>query len=288
MAGEWVATSISGRKASDAFQRVQQQVALVREEMSSKHVLLDWSFQFWTGARVTVSPADSPSDREGHDLVDCFFGSSKHIISAFDSLRTSPILKDFSWSPRLVLSAIPRNFTVLHPPTSTTNPTTLPSKALSRFIFAEATFSDTVSTYSNGVSCMNTYSGIPDFFDLEGYLRHHSEAEEKELRDHEKGRILKPYYFKHRLPEVDQIVHRLRSVQEENPSLDLNKVYVLSNGKASWLNELAGALKSDGWGDVKSTLDLRLDSQQKYVSGAIDMAIAEKAEVFIGNGVSVF
>ncbi|KAK7462364.1 hypothetical protein VKT23_007965 [Stygiomarasmius scandens] len=270
-----------------------------------------------SSARTTVSAAESPSDREGHDLVDwwverlgkvkddpCvvvdsskevfdidFFGSSKHIISAFDSLRTSPILKDFSWSP-LVLSAIPRNFAVLHPPDLKDLYDQSQNSTIKGLVAIHLRRGDFFGhclyllKWRVLYMGMNTYSGIPDFFDPEGYLRHHSEAEEKELNDHEKSRILKPYYFEHCLPEVDQIVHRLRSVREENPSLDLNKVYVLSNGKASWLNELAGALKGDGWGDVKSTLDLRLDSQQKYVSGAIDMAIAEKAEVFIGNGFS--
>ena len=53
------------------------------------------------------------------------------------------------------------------------------------------------------------------------------------------------------------------------------------------MNELKGALQKDGWDDLKSSLDVRLDGEQNYVAMAVDMAIAEKAEVFVGNGVSL-
>ena len=54
------------------------------------------------------------------------------------------------------------------------------------------------------------------------------------------------------------------------------------------MNGLKGALQKDGWDDLKSSLDVRLDGEQGYVAMAVDMAIVEKAEVFVGNGVSLF
>jgi hypothetical protein len=36
------------------------------------------------------------------------------------------------------------------------------------------------------------------------------------------------------------------------------------------------------------TTDIVLDSEQKHVAMAVGMAIAEKAEVFVGNGRKVF
>ena len=53
------------------------------------------------------------------------------------------------------------------------------------------------------------------------------------------------------------------------------------------MNGLKGALQKDGWDDLKSSLDVRLDGEQNYVAMAVDMAIAEKAEVFVRNGVSL-
>ena len=65
-------------------------------------------------------------------------------------------------------------------------------------------------------------------------------------------------------------------------------MYVLSNEWAWALNELKDALVRDGWSDVVSTVDLQLDAAQYHVSMAVDMAIAERAELFVGNGVRVF
>lgn len=94
----------------------------------------------------------------------------------------------------------------------------------------------------------------------------------------------KQYYYQHCLPTVSQLVDRLRDLRDQNPSL--HRVYVLSNATKAWLKELSTALKQDGWGDVKSTLDLSLSIEERFVDTAVDMATATKAEVFLGNGVS--
>ena len=62
-------------------------------------------------------------------------------------------------------------------------------------------------------------------------------------------------------------------------------MYVLSNEWAWALGELRDALLRDGWSDFASTVDLQLDAAQYHVSMAVDMAIAERAHVFVGNGV---
>lgn len=51
------------------------------------------------------------------------------------------------------------------------------------------------------------------------------------------------------------------------------------------MREVREALTKDGWTDVATTQDVQLDAEQYYVSMAVDMAIAERAEVFVGNGV---
>jgi hypothetical protein len=96
----------------------------------------------------------------------------------------------------------------------------------------------------------------------------------------------KNYYLQHCLPTIPQIVSKLHTLRLQHPSL--RRVYVLSNGWGWWLNGLKGALQEDGWDDMKSTVELRLDDEQEYVGMAVDMAIAEKAEVFVGNGVRFF
>ena len=56
--------------------------------------------------------------------------------------------------------------------------------------------------------------------------------------------------------------------------------------------ELKDALQEDArregldeWEHIGTSRDLRLTGEQKHNSQAVDMAIAQRAEVFIGNGV---
>lgn len=94
----------------------------------------------------------------------------------------------------------------------------------------------------------------------------------------------------------------------------LRDVYVLTNGWPSFVTELREALVADGWSRVVGTPDWEsapapvrfavnndrsadtlaneedeedLNSEERGVSAAIDMGIAERAEVFVGNGVRI-
>ena len=110
-----------------------------------------------------------------------------------------------------------------------------------------------------------------------GFLPHRTPAEHT---------ILTPYYLTHCLPEIPEIVSRLHQLRLEFPSSRLHRVYLLSNGWGWWLNSLKRALEKDGWEDIRHNGELEMDGAQKHVAMAVDMAIAEKAEVFVGNGVS--
>ena len=119
---------------------------------------------------------------------------------------------------------------------------------------------------------------------------------------------VKAYYLSRCLPSVNQVVKRLRDVKRQwesvggsnsrpthFPERKLDKIYMLTNAASSYIAELEKALIKDGWGGSSgktvliSTRDMqeRLDAEQKYVSVGVDMAIAERAEVFLGNGVSI-
>jgi hypothetical protein len=63
-------------------------------------------------------------------------------------------------------------------------------------------------------------------------------------------------------------------------------IYVLTNEQSAWITDLKEALQRDGW-TVATTRDLVLDTEQRDVSMAVDMEIARRAAVFLGNGVSL-
>ncbi|KAJ7247751.1 hypothetical protein C8J57DRAFT_1673558 [Mycena rebaudengoi] len=95
-------------------------------------------------------------------------------------------------------------------------------------------------------------------------------------------------FLGHCWPDIDGIVAKARQAQMDFPGADrLDTVYISTNEKGGWIDEVRAALGKDGWA-VSSTQDLLLDAEQLGVSMAIDMEIASRAAVFIGNGISSF
>ncbi|KDR77925.1 hypothetical protein GALMADRAFT_118802 [Galerina marginata CBS 339.88] len=147
---------------------------------------------------------------------------------------------------------------------------------------------------------------------------HNTSANDQQKKD--------AYYLAHCLPTIPQIVSRLRQVRATyNPAPlpsnsgstsgkqhhTLSQVYVLTNGWPSFVAELRTALLADGWERVVASVDLEdddvdalipgsqdtklvseqrkaigLSTEEMGVSAAIDMGLAERAEVFVGNGFS--
>ncbi|KAJ7501940.1 hypothetical protein B0H11DRAFT_1713357 [Mycena galericulata] len=66
-----------------------------------------------------------------------------------------------------------------------------------------------------------------------------------------------------------------------HPTLDV--LYLLTNEKSTWVDELKDALRIDGWW-IAASEDLVFDTEQTDVAMAVDMEIARRAEVFVGNG----
>jgi hypothetical protein len=135
----------------------------------------------------------------------------------------------------------------------------------------------------------NEFPGLPDRFI--------TPASSSDSYDNHYGYDLSPEkrarYRAHCFPELEQIVSRVREVRASLlRTTKLTRVYVLTNGRPEWLQELKGALQEDArrerldeWEHIGTSRDLRLTGEQKHNSQALDMAVAQSAEVFIGNGV---
>ncbi|KAL0567423.1 hypothetical protein V5O48_014571 [Marasmius crinis-equi] len=192
-------------------------------------------------------------------------------LSFFPLLNSSAAVTHFSWSP-LVLSAVARNFALLKP-----------SDPQSLFV------GGTEASVLKGLVALHLRRG--DFKSHCHFVHEHhaqySGFNKLEVLLDKFNSAANPsfdYYRQHCYPDIDEILEKLNQVRKDNPSLGLKRVFLLSNGSGWWVYRLAQKLKENGWTDVVGSNDLRLDSGQKQVSGAVDMAIAEKAEVFIGNG----
>lgn len=102
-------------------------------------------------------------------------------------------------------------------------------------------------------------------------------------------------YMKHCYPSDAQILARIREIQlqyvanttvrEDGTARTLDVLYLLTNGDREWLKGLTAELVKDGWGTVVTSKDLVLDDEQMDVGMAVDMEIARRAEVFVGNAV---
>ncbi|GJE93721.1 O-fucosyltransferase family protein [Phanerochaete sordida] len=92
-------------------------------------------------------------------------------------------------------------------------------------------------------------------------------------------------YMRRCYPSIEQIVARLQEVRAHPASKGLKDVYIMTNGKPDWVDELKGAMRAmGGWDKIASSRDMTLDAEQKEVAQAVDMMVGERAQVIIGNG----
>ncbi len=95
------------------------------------------------------------------------------------------------------------------------------------------------------------------------------------------------FYRKHCYPTVKEIVEKVRAIRKTQAGQGLRKLYIMTNGTPDFILELKLAFQKEGdWQDVASSRDMVLNQEQKYVSHAVDMLVAQRAQVLIGNGVS--
>ncbi|KAG6856618.1 hypothetical protein H0H87_002574, partial [Tephrocybe sp. NHM501043] len=234
-------------------------------------VLLDW----WTTRLGRLDDRCVEIDSSKKTLFDyilqiSLFGG-KRILSLWPGLSKSPIYTAFKWSP-LVDSALKKNLNVIDP-TASEKTTLDDSTIIPGLVAIHLRRGDFKGHCKFLIRWKADYMGFNRFPEMLDVLDSSKWTEPE---------ALKRYYMTHCMPEIDQIVERLHAIRKANPGI--NRVYALTNGKGSWVDELKHELLKDGWLDVKSSLDMKMDSAQQHVSMAVDMAIAEKAEVFIGNG----
>jgi hypothetical protein len=90
-------------------------------------------------------------------------------------------------------------------------------------------------------------------------------------------------------PTEAEILERIRTVRREHlaaaPGAPLDVLYVATNADARWVATLRAPLLRDGWRAVVSLHDFALDEAQNEVGNAVDMEVARRAALFVGNGV---
>jgi hypothetical protein len=94
-------------------------------------------------------------------------------------------------------------------------------------------------------------------------------------------------YSKSCYPSIEEIVQKVVDVRNTKAGKDLSNIYIMTNGKDPWLGELKEALhKSGKWKQISSSREMKVTWEQKFMVQSIDMVVGQRADVFIGNGVS--
>ncbi|KAJ3756156.1 hypothetical protein EV360DRAFT_48433 [Lentinula raphanica] len=245
------------------------------------------------------------------------FGSPK-VLTLWPSLSESPILRQFTHSP-LILAAFERHrhlFGVVD---------TKPAKPKGQLHFVPSLGTPNINDTIPGLlvlhvrrgdfaehcvhlvkysSAFNGFNSFEDMRDQDGFDPAAAAA---------KYETAKANYLERCFPNVSQIVKRVRQVRERvarapsnldshshrtssSLSAPLTHLYIMTNGKPPFLAELRAALELDAithnpfdlppWESIYTSRDLELGWEEGYVAQALDMYVAQRAEVFIGNGFS--
>ena len=211
--------------------------------------------------------------------------------TVYPALSSSPIFQEFSWSP-LILSALTANAKLITP-LFDTSPSALPDTVpdMIALHIRRGDYFDhcqNLGKWSSPFMGWNIVPGLANSFEPPpGGGWGENTPENMEI------------YMRHCLPSVEDVINRVKEAKsswEDRDALSvgvaeeerrLKRVYVATNGKREWVKELEEALKKEGeWEVVVSSRDIKLTDEQLYVAQAVDMAIAQRAAVFIGNGVS--
>ncbi|CDO70611.1 hypothetical protein BN946_scf184748.g8 [Trametes cinnabarina] len=213
------------------------------------------------------------------------FADARRLLDIWPHFSQSPIVQSFSWST-LVELAFDNNREVFSPTSPSEPPlSSVPvSEGLARYTpipgllvlhIRRGDFKghcyDVLARRSKGYTGFNSFPALPDRWELSDEI---SEGDKRAL------------YTRHCFPDIDTIVERVEEIRHIATGRDLSQVYIMTNGSPSWVCKLKDALKKrHDWANIASSRDLMLNPEQEYVSQAVDMLIAQRGQVFVGNGV---
>ncbi|KAI0065828.1 hypothetical protein BV25DRAFT_1913261 [Artomyces pyxidatus] len=227
-----------------------------------------------------ISQVDDPClEFEGDQLFDVWlFGDGQRMLDIWPSLSQSPIITEFAWSP-LILSAVETNRDLVHPAVARDPKHRAPLPGLLAMHVRRGDFVDHCMHFANWSSQYNAFNSFPQFPDRftppegGGWGINTPENYAK--------------YMDRCFPDIPSIVKRVMEIKASATGRQLDRIYVLTNGPREWLAELKEALRRAAtWKSITTSRDMRLSWEQKFVAQAVDMQIAQQADVFIGNGFS--
>ncbi|KAH7924169.1 hypothetical protein BV22DRAFT_1130074 [Leucogyrophana mollusca] len=210
-----------------------------------------------------------------------FYGQKTRLLSVWPELSASPIITHWQWSS-LIYNAYDNNRHIFDPhappPTSEHGYNVTPGCSYYQDIpgllvlhVRRGDFEGHCKYLCRSNSDWNAFNSFPEFIDQ--YLLPEND-----------GTLHGDQCLPHCYPSIAQMVQKVSRVRAESKE-PLKYVYIMTNGAVSWVDELKAALLSEGeWDQIASSRDLELTWEQKFVGQALDMFIAQRAQVLVGNG----
>ena len=219
---------------------------------------------------------------------DLWLWGSDRILSLWPSFSQSPTSKLVEPSP-IVKAAIERNEYYLflpRGPTSGSRGSISPYERMLAIHVRRGDFADAClerAKWNSTFYSWNLLTELPDPF-----IRPPGGGDGTTTPEHTEG------YMGRCQPSFDAIVRKVRDAREEYAERSkksrtvLDTLFVMTNEQpGEWLDNLKTTLRSEGWDTIVTSKELTLDREQMEVGMAVDMEIARRAAVFIGNGVCV-
>ncbi|KAH7910291.1 hypothetical protein BJ138DRAFT_1153235 [Hygrophoropsis aurantiaca] len=222
--------------------------------------------------------------RDGQ-IFDYWMYGQKRLLSLWPSLSESPILKRWCWSP-LIHNAyeINRNHFHASPPLFSPEPLepdvildaivkedySQPIPGLLAIHIRRGDFEPHCKKLSTVNADWNAFNSFPGFLDQ--FSAPQDNGDHVDL------------YMPHCYPSMEQIVEKVKAVRE-GAKETLTHLYIMTNGPAPWVEELKKSFALDSeWEQISSSRDLTLTWEQKFISQGLDMFVAQRAQILIGNG----
>ncbi|KAI1785377.1 hypothetical protein LXA43DRAFT_144063 [Ganoderma leucocontextum] len=254
----------------------------------------------WSKATNNVTDPCLQTQKSSGQIFDHWetFGVPGNLASIWPDLISTPLLTRFAWSS-LVELAFDTNRDLFLPPSSlasmphlsslpynTSAPTATTTNA-GRYPFIPGLMAIHVRRGDYADHCkflarlgdpfvsVNSFPSLPD-------------ASVGKFSDKWRGTPAEVAAHRRRChPSIPEIVAKVLEVRATAAGAGVRGLHIMTNGKPPYIANLKRALwDAAEWDSISSSRDLVLNWEQKFVAQAVDVLVAQRAQVLIGNGFS--